>query len=60
MNNNEYMTVREFAGRMRVSVSTVWRWVRSGMPVVRGGGKGGVVRVKVEEAECWLRGGGDD
>lgn len=46
-----YLTVREFARRVRVHEETVRVWCRDGLPVLRVG-RG--VRVRVREAEAWL------
>lgn len=45
-----YVSPGEYAKRANVSIKTVRKWLRDGMPCVR---RGRVVRVKVAEADAW-------
>jgi len=47
-----YLTIREFAARLRVREETVRTWKTEGMPVFHVGRR--IVRVPVAEAERWL------
>jgi hypothetical protein len=45
-----YLAPEEYADRAHVSIATVRRWLRAGLPCVR---RGRVVRIKVAEADAW-------
>jgi excisionase family DNA binding protein len=45
-----YLTPDEYAQRSDVSVETVRRWLKAGLPHIR---RGHVVRIKVAEADAW-------
>jgi hypothetical protein len=44
------LTPEDYAARADVSVETVRRWLKAGIPHVR---RGHVVRIKVAEADAW-------
>ncbi len=52
-----YMTLAEYARARNVSLSTVKRWCRLGLPCAR---SGRVVRVRVEDADHWNDSGAAD
>lgn len=52
----KYMKPDQFAAYKRVSRSTVYRWLKLGMPAQKLGPK--LVRIKVENAEAWFDNGG--
>ena len=45
-----WMTIEDYARRRGVSRSTIYRWIKLGMPVSK---RGRVVRVDVEGADAW-------
>lgn len=45
-----YLTPEEYSKRADVSVETVRRWLKAGLPHIR---RGHVVRIKVAEADAW-------
>lgn len=45
-----FMTIDSYAKRAEVSIETVRKWIRLGLPVRR---QGSVVRVRVAEADRW-------
>lgn len=49
-----WLDVARFAERRGVSVSTVRKWLREGLPAAR---RERVVRIRVTEAEAWLDAG---
>lgn len=54
----EMLTVREVADRLRVGIGTAYRLMRSpGFPSVRVGGQ---IRVPVAAFEAWLAAGGSE
>lgn len=52
---DEWMTIKEYAKHRNVSKSTIYAWMRAGMPVFK---NGGLTRIKAQEADTWLAAGG--
>jgi excisionase family DNA binding protein len=50
-----YATTDQYAARTGVSMSTVKRWIRDGLPSSR---NGNIRRVHVADADRWIREGG--
>jgi excisionase family DNA binding protein len=53
---NDLLTIKEIADRYRVKRDTIYRWIKAGMPSMKGPGKGGKGRVMFDPAktDLWM------
>jgi len=52
----EYISLTEFSSRFHVSRTTVYRWMREGMPKLQPAGPGGKLWFPYNECLAWLKG----